>query len=402
MPTVLRLVTRLNRGGPLRQLAGLVPALAAQGWSGPVAFGSVGAGESDGREALSGADLRPLALLRRGVSAWRDARALAAIRALVREVQPDVIHTHMGKAGALGRWAARQQGVPCVHTLHGHHLDAPGWRGVLAVRAERALAPLCARLVVLSERQRRDVVEVHRVAPSGQVAVVGPGLHVQGVQLAAARLPAAGGPEAARAAAWLAAPGGGQPPTYAWCGRLVEVKQPWLVLEAAALASVPWRLVLVGQGPWEARLRELRERLGLCARVALVGEALEPAPWIARAHALVLSSRSEGTPMVMLEAFALGRPVVAPTVGGIPDLLGHGEQGLWVPPGEAPALARALDRLAVDRPLHARLAAGAGQAGPQHDSALQAGRLSALYAQVLRDAPGGRRRAAPGPVASAP
>lgn len=398
MPTVLRLVTRLNRGGPLRQLSGLLPALAAQGWSGPVAFGSVGAGESDGREALSGADLRPMAMLQRGVSAWRDARALAAIRALAREVNPDVIHTHMGKAGALGRWAARQLGVPCVHTLHGHHLDAPGWRGALSLRAERALAPLAARLVVLSERQRRDVVEVHRVAEPGRVVVVGPALDVQRVRAAAVEPPVARGPEAARGAAWL----GEQVPTYAWCGRLVDVKQPWLALEAAAAARVPWRLVMVGQGPWEGRLRERRDRLGLRERVALVGEADEAAPWIARAHGLALSSRSEGTPMVMLEAFALGRPVVAPTVGGIPDLLGHGEQGVWVPPGDAPALAAALDRLAAEPVLHARLCRGAAQAGPQHDSLRQACQLAALYAEVVSGAPGARGRAAAAPVASAP
>lgn len=121
--------------------------------------------------------------------------------------------------------------------------------------------------------------------------------------------------------------------------------------------------------------------------------------------------------MVMLEAFALGCPVVAPTVGGIPDLLGHGEEGLWVPPGDAQALAAALDRLAAEPGLRQRLAAGAARAGPRHDSARQAEELAALYAQLIPGARAGRGaraapgetgatgttgRAAPAPVASAP
>ena len=397
MPTVLRIATRLNRGGPLRQLAGLVPALRRLGWSGPVVVGHVDRGESDGGSALAGADLRVLPALRRGLSAWRDARALRAIMALAREVAPDVIHTHMGKAGALGRWAAHRLGIPCVHTLHGHHLDAPGWRGLLAVRAERMLARRCSRLVVLSERQRRDVVDVHRVAPASRVAVVGPGLDLDVVREAGRSPPCAGGVESARASGWL-----GEPiPAFVWCGRLVEVKQPWLALEAAAAAGRPWRLVMVGQGVLDARLRALRDRLGLRDRVALVGEAAEAAPWIARARGLVLTSRSEGTPMVMLEAFALGRPVVAPTVGGIPDLLAHDEQGLWVPPGDPRSLALALDRLSGDEALCERLAQGARLAGPRHDSAQQACRLAALYAEVVASAPGGRRSGAAVPVPSA-
>jgi hypothetical protein len=128
---VLRIVTRLNRGGPLRQLAALVPGLAARGWTGPVLFGHTEPGEPDGRAELAArdADLVLVPTLRRGLSPVRDLRALRDLTALARRAAPDLVHTHLGKAGALGRLVARRLGVPAVHTFHGHHFDLPGARG---------------------------------------------------------------------------------------------------------------------------------------------------------------------------------------------------------------------------------------------------------------------------------
>ena len=302
MPTVLRIVTRLNRGGPLRQLAALVPGLAARGWTGPVAFGRVEPGESDGRSELEGADLRPLGTLQRGLALALDLRALRDLLALARETRPDLIHTHMGKAGALGRLVARRLGLPAVHTLHGHHFDAPGRRGGLAVLAERRLGRLTTRAIVLSPRQRRDVVELHRVLPSEKVSVVGPGMDMQAFRASAVGEPRGDGAGAGEALAWLES----DRPTFLWCARFVRVKDPLLMLETVERAGAGWRLVMVGAGPLLERTRRRVARRGLLERVAFAGEAAEPGPWLARARALVLTSRSEGTPLAILEAFALG------------------------------------------------------------------------------------------------
>lgn|GEM_PF-598592 len=384
MPTVLRIVTRLNRGGPLRQLAALVPGLAAHGWVGPVAFGRVEPGESDGRRELLGADLRPLGTLQRGLVPTQDLRALRDLLRLARETRPDLIHTHMGKAGALGRLVAWKLGLPAVHTLHGHHLDAPGRRGRWAVLAERRLGRLTTRAIVLSARQRRDVVELHRVLPPEKVRVVGPGLDMQAFRASAGGEARGDGAGASEARAWLES---GRP-TILWCARFVHVKDPLLMLAAVERAGAPWRLVMVGGGPLLERTRRCVARRGLLGRVAFAGEATEPGPWLARARALVLTSRSEGTPLAILEAFALGRPVVVPTVGGIPDLVGHNEEGLWVPPGDPGALAAALDRLAEDDALTGRLAAGSAAAAERFGGALLAERTAAVYADVLAGSTG--------------
>lgn len=340
---VVRIVTRLNRGGPLRQLTALVPALAARGWTGPVVCGLPAAFETDGADDLraGGARILRVKALRRGLDVARDARALRAVLGVLRHERPDLVHTHTGKAGALGRIAARIAGVPCVHTYHGHHFAAPWPRDVLAVRAERRLGRLTAAGIALTPRQRRDVVETYRVLPASRVELIPPGFDVQGWRTRAANGPAPWTPDGRV--------------TFLWSGRFVPVKRPDLCVEAARASSGSWRLVMVGGGPLLRPTRRDVESAGLAQRIRLPGEVEDVAPWIAAADGLVLSSDSEGSPLAVLEAKALGRPAVATAVGGVPDLVEHLHDGLWVPPGDAPALAAALDRLAADPALLRRL-----------------------------------------------
>lgn len=143
-------------------------------------------------------------------------------------------------------------------------------------------------------------------------------------------------------------------------GRLHPVKDFPLLLRAAArlrAAGVPFRLFLGGEGPEGERLAREARTLGLRGRVRLLGgvaPALTPALY-RRVDLFVLSSRSEGLPVVLLEAMATGLPVVATRVGGVPECVGDGETGLLVPPGDPEALAGALRRLLVDPERRARL-----------------------------------------------
>jgi glycogen synthase len=374
MQKVLRIVTRLNRGGPLRQLAALVPRLPRHGYDGPVVFGSqVAPGERDGREELLrvGARLVALPSLARGLAPAMDARAFQDLLQLAKDEHPDLVHTHMGKAGALGRLVARSLGIPTVHTFHGHHFDAPGAGGRAAVAAERALAPLTTRAVALTPRQRRDLVEVHRVFPDEKVAVIPPGLDLEEFRRRAH--------ERAPAAPWSE----DGLPWFAWVGRLVHVKDPLLLVEALEHARRPWRVVLVGGGPYEKRVVRRVKRRGVGGRLLLAGHADEPAGWVQGSSGVVLSSRSEGAPLAILEAFALGKPVVVPTVGGLPDLVEHGMTGLWVPPGDARALAAALDRLADDAALRERLGRAAAFAAAGYGAEALAAGTASLYDGVL-------------------
>jgi len=328
---VLRVITRVNRGGPARQLEALIPGLAQAGWTGPVVHGACPVHEPDARPALErvGAELMALPSLTRTPSAFKDARAIRDLVGLLRRVKPDVVHSHMGKAGALARVAAWHARVPVVHTLHGHHFDRPGLRGRAARRAERLLGRLTTRLVCLSRSQWHDVVERHRIVPAERAALIGPGFAIE--------------PFASISRANV------QCDEVLWTGRLVAVKRPFALLDLAADLPSTTRLVVVGTGPLKDPLERAVAERGLGERVELVGAVDDVRPYLARAAAFVLPSASEGTPLSLLEAMVAGVPVVATDVGGVADLLQMTGAGTPVPAADRGALAQAVRRI-LDAP----------------------------------------------------
>jgi len=378
---VVRVITRLNRGGPLRQLEALVPGLAREGIEGPVWVGETERGEHDASDDLRrhGVEIERVPGLTRRVGLSRDTRAWRWMRRRLAALRPDVVHTHLGKAGALGRTAARSAGVPAiVHTFHGHHFDACRAQGRAARVVERGLASSCDMVVALSARQRHDLVQRHRVLASDRVAVIGPGLDVDALRTRGRQL----AHEAASLGESLSRDGC---PTFLWMGRFVPVKATITLLDAVRFTPPDaFHLVLAGEGPLARATRAYAARHGLLDRVRFVGEVDEPARWILATDGVVLSSTSEGTPVALLEAMALGRPVVSFAVGGVPDVVDDEATGLLVPPGHAPALGFALERLARDPTLRARLGAeGARRAPCDFGAPRLVASTAALYRRLL-------------------
>lgn len=375
--TVLRIITRLNRGGPLRQLCALVPGLAGLGWSGPVLCGRVERGESDGADDLEavGGEVLRVRTLQRGFDPACDPRALRTILAAVRRYRPDVIHTHLAKAGALGRVAARIAGVPVVHTMHGHHLESAAPKALAARWSERLLGLGTDAVVALSPRQARDLVSVHRVLPAQQVRVIAPGMDLAGFRRRAESGVVPSGMSGGMS--------GGSVPRFLWTGRFVTVKDPHLLVEAVAHARVPLHVTMLGRGPLLESVRATIRAYGLEQRISCPGSVRAVAPWLQASDALVLCSRSEGTPLSVIEAMALGKPVVVTTVGGLPDIVAHEGTGLWVPPRAPLALAAALDRLASDPALRLRLGRAArADADTRFGADRLARHTAALYGEV--------------------
>ena len=174
-------------------------------------------------------------------------------------------------------------------------------------------------------------------------------------------------------------------PTLAFAGRLMAAKA--LDVALAAMARVPEAaLVIVGDGPDRAALERQRDELGLGGRVRFLGGlGREGVLRIFRAaDAVLLSSRWENFPHVIVEALAVGTPVIASAVGGVPEVVRDGENGLLVPAGDADALAAAIRRLLGDDDLRARLAAAAAPSVESYSAERLLGQIEAELVKAVR------------------
>jgi glycosyltransferase involved in cell wall biosynthesis len=142
------------------------------------------------------------------------------------------------------------------------------------------------------------------------------------------------------------------------------------------------RFVGVGQGPLEAEVRDLHARLGLDDRVLLLGHRDDAVRVMAACDVFVLASYYEGLPVAVMEAMALGLPVVATAVGGVPEMITDGVEGLLVPPRDPGALARAIERLARDPSRRAAMGAAARASAARYDIVDAVRRLEVIYRDI--------------------
>lgn len=348
----MRVIARLNMGGPARHAALLDAGLRRLGYDTLLVYGTPGAAEGSLEHLVSehGVPGRHVPALGPRINPLGDVRAFVEVLRILRDVEPDLVHTHTAKAGALGRVAAtlhnatlpRRKRCRIVHTFHGHVLDgyfSPA--GNALVRwAERALGLLSDRIVAISETQRRDLVERFRVAPARKVTIVPLGLDLE-------RLLALQPSLDARLA--LGVEHGAFVVTFV--GRFVPIKNVPLLLEAFALLArgVPCaRLLLAGEGPLRPAIEARAHALGLERSVTFLGWRDDLAPVYAASDVVALTSRNEGTPVSLIEAMAAARPVVATAVGGVVDLVNDGRTGRLVAPDDAASFGAALLELARD------------------------------------------------------
>lgn len=378
-PRILRIITRLNVGGPATHVVVADRGLRQRGWETLLVHGVV---EPDEAEIpLEGLDLpmRRLTTLARPVRPVADARALASIAGVIRAYRPHVIHTHLSKAGLLGRSAAiltSSKGLR-VHTFHGTVFG--GYFGAsesnMIQRAERFLGHRTDRIVALSERQRQELLD-YGIAPPERIRIVPLGLDLDrfaGLDRGASRS-ALGIPDDVVAVVAV--------------GRLVPIKRIDRLLRAVAGAAErapAIRLYLVGDGGERASLEALSASMGLASRVTFAGWSTETPRWYAAADIVALTSDREGTPLALIEAASAGRATVACDVGGVADIVVDGETGIVVEPDDEKAFADALARLASDPDLRERL----GRAAPGRARGFAAERLiddlDSLYRQALKE-----------------
>jgi len=368
---ILRVITRMNVGGPARQVLALTPALRHLGHETLIAYGSTEPGE--GELAPEGEASVRIASLRRPLDPASDQRAITELTRLISRYRPDIVHTHMAKAGALGRSAARRAKVPAVvHTFHGHVLE--GYFASPAnsafVVAERRLAKRTDALLAVSNTTRDDLLGLGIGRPE-QWRVFPPALDLEPI------LSIRVDPAEARRSLGLPL----AVPLIGIVGRLVPIKNHVLFLAAAraVLERVPaTTFVIAGDGEVRSMLEVEAEPLG--DRVRFLGWVPDLPALYAALDVVVLTSLNEGTPVALIEAAAAGRPVVSTDVGGVAEVVEGG--GLLVPSGDSQALADAIESLVTDADLRARMgAAGLASVADRYS----AGRIGAALASLYRE-----------------
>jgi glycosyltransferase involved in cell wall biosynthesis len=380
---VLRVIARLNVGGPALHAVLLTERLDPARYDSRLATGTVGAAEGDYLE-LHGAvppGLVSIPALGRDVRGGRDWSAFWALVRLIRHFRPHVVHTHTAKAGALGRLAAALCRVPVVvHTYHGHVFEAyfSPLATRLVVAAERLLAWRASALVAVTERVRRDVL-ARGIGRDDRVVVVPLGFDLAPMIAAPARR------GELRRELGLA-PG---TPLVGIVARLVPVKAHETFLQAAR-AVTPARpdvvFLVIGDGERRAALEAMARELGLSANVRFLGWRADLDRLYADLDVVVLTSKNEGSPVALIEAMAAGRPVVSTRAGGVEDVVTHGETGLIAPVGDAAAVGRAILDLVEDPDRAARLGAAARDAVvPRFGSSRLVGDIDALYRRLLAE-----------------
>lgn len=274
-----------------------------------------------------------------------DVTVVARLAREFRRARLDVVQTHLWGGNVWGRIAAAIARIPIVVTTE-HNVDT--WKPRPYFLVDRALAPLATHLVAVSGPVR-DFYEQRRVG-RGRWHVIHNGIGPS---------PAGGrGPGPAHAALGLSA--GDR--VIGWIGRLVPAKCPGDFLQAASLAAarVPrLRALVVGDGPLRGESEARARELGLQDRVVFAGLRSDVPELLAGMEALVFSSEREGLSIAMLEGMAAGVPIIATAVGGTPELITDGANGLLVPPHAPAELATAIARVLEDASLAEHLARNA-------------------------------------------
>lgn len=273
-----------------------------------------------------------------------DRRVLQTLHEITRRLEPDLIQTHAVKSHFLARWADLGREIPWVAFHHGYTWPSPRAR-------------LYNQLDRWSLRAARKVLTVS--APFRE-QLIGRGVAPERIEIVHNAIPADWGCKAREpktAAAFKAQLG--IPPqrkVILIVGRLSREKDHLTLLEAVKrLCPADLHLIIVGEGPERSRIENQVRLLDLAERVTFTGQQNSAEPYYGIADVAVLSSLSEGSPNALLEAMASGVPVVATSVGGIPEIVSDNESALLVRPGDVAGMSAAMERLLMNPDLAGRL-----------------------------------------------
>jgi glycosyltransferase involved in cell wall biosynthesis len=364
MPKVLRILNRLNLGGPTLNVAYLTKYLEPE-------FETILlAGQKDESEASSefivhqlGVEPRYIRSMYRSLNPFKDIAAYFEIKQFIEEFKPDIVHTHAAKSGALGRLAAIRTGVPViVHTFHGHvfHSYFGRFKSGVFRQIERYLAKKTTKIITISEAQRYEIAEVFKIAPLSKFAVIPLGFDLDRFQMNQNEKRQSFRSEFGVAEDVVC---------IGIVGRLVPVKNHALFLRGLQYlnknAKQKYCAFIVGDGESRAEIEKLATELGISyVANAKVSDSTQLVftSWRrdidyvnAGMDIVALTSTNEGTPVSLIEAQAANKAIVSTRVGGIKDIVIEGETALLSDIGDEKMFNENLLRLVDDAPFRQKI-----------------------------------------------
>lgn len=356
---ILRILNRFNLGGPTYN-ASLLTRYLSDDYETLLIGGPNEKNEHDSLHIPHSLGIEPVIIesMTRSLNVLRDRQAYQEIKRIISDFQPDIVHTHASKAGALGRRAAHQLKVPLiVHTYHGHVFDAyfNGMVSSFYKGIERRLARKTHAIIALSERQRDDLVRRHRICRAEQVQIIPNGFDLSrfAVDMESKR-------QQFRAKHQLSE----HHFAIGIIGRMVPVKNHKLFADMLALilqqGQRPMKAFVVGDGETRPELEQRLQQHKISYSDGADPEAtVQFLSWqthvdeiIAGLDLVALTSLNEGTPVCLIEAQAANCPVVSTDVGGIRDIVMEGKTALLAPSDDATGLAQHALQLMHDDQLH--------------------------------------------------
>ena len=342
---VMRIIARMNVGGPAVQVSGLMRGFNSEEFEHRLYTGFCATDEADYLDSVA-TDIKAIRIdgLGRRVSLRGDIRAFLSLVTAIREFKPDIIHTHTAKAGFLGRLASLvslQKSVR-VHTFHGHLLNGyfGSFKKMLVVIAEKSLALITQQLLAVGDKVRQDLLEAG-IGSKGKFGLMPPGLAI-------GKLPSKND---ALASFGL----NNERLQCAFIGRVTQIKRPDRFLDVASeikKRNTGLDFFMAGDGELLEACREriIAEKLP----VKVLGWQSNIEKVLSAADIVVLTSDNEGTSLSLIQAGMAGLPVVSTNVGSVPEVVLDNVTGL-ITRLDVQEIADALEKLVSDKALRAQL-----------------------------------------------
>jgi glycosyltransferase involved in cell wall biosynthesis len=335
---ILQLITHLELGGAQKATLNLSGWLKSQGYQVVLGCSDKGLLIKEAKNLL-GEHFKRFRFLTREINPVYDLIALFAIFIYIREEKFDLIHTHTSKAGFLGRWAAFFAGVKAVHTVHGfafHDYQNPVTKW-LYILLERITAVVTTKIIAVSEQVKIKGLR-YKIGKDCKYEVVYELVRFPPVKAAVEKN------SSSRVVGMVAA--------------LKPQKNPWDFIMLAKKLSLNYpdlEFHILGDGRLASKLKKMTTRLGIEERVKFWGWREEGWKYLLNFYVLVLTSLFEGQPHVVIEAMAMGIPVVAYGVDGVNDVVRDGITGFIVPPRDLTRLIKKVESLLNDDKLREKI-----------------------------------------------